>query len=97
MFGGDGVIAKRLAVEAAPLPAGKTSVRLFDMEGLACDGVSRVLLNDVLACRDDSGEREGCLAAIATSSRTDAEFVRLRAFTLRSVRVRNLVHTCIAR
>ena len=76
MFGADGVIGRRLAVETAPLASGKTAVRLFDMEGTACDGISRVLLNDVLACRDESGEHEGCLAAIEMSSRTEAEFIR---------------------
>ena len=76
MFGSDGVIAKRLAVEAAPLPAGKTAVRLFDMDGTPCDGISRVLLNDVLSCRSEAGDRADCLAAIETSSRTAAEFIR---------------------
>jgi len=76
MFGSDGVIARRLAVETAPLPAGKTAVRLFDMDGTPCDGISRVLLNDVLACSGDDGGRDDCLAAIRTSSRTDAEFIR---------------------
>ena len=38
MFGPDGVIAKRLAVESAPLRAGKTSLKVFDVEGLPCEG-----------------------------------------------------------
>src|SRR3546814_16715533 len=50
MFGGDGVIAKRLAVEAAPLPAGKTRVRLFDMEGLRAEA-RRVGRECVSTCR----------------------------------------------
>ncbi len=76
MFGEDGVIARRLAVETAPLAAGKTAVRLFDVEGTTCDGIARILLNDVLSCRDDAGDRDGCLADMAISSRAKAEFVR---------------------
>jgi len=76
MFGADGVIARRLAVETAPLAAGKTAVRLFDVEGTACDGIARILLNDVLSCRDEAGDRDGCLADMAISSRAQAEFVR---------------------
>ena len=76
MFGSDSVIERRLAVETAPLSAGKTAVRLFDMEGTACAGISRVLLNDVLACRDADGDRGECLSEIKTSSRAEAEFIR---------------------
>lgn len=76
MFGSDGVIERRLAVETAPLAAGKTAVRLFDMEGTACAGISRVLLNDVLACRDADGDRGECLSEIRTFSRAEPEFIR---------------------
>lgn len=76
MFGADGVIARRLAVETAPLSAGKTSVRLFDLEGTACDDISRVLLNDVLTCRSEAGDLPDCLSRIETSSRAAAEFIR---------------------
>lgn len=76
MFGTDGVIARRLAVETAPLPAGKTAVRLFDMAGTDCADIARVLLNDVLACRDAAGDRPDCLAQVATSSRAAADFIR---------------------
>lgn len=52
MFDADGVEAKRLAVETAPLSAGKTNLKVFDIDGLPCEWVGRVLLNDVMACAD---------------------------------------------
>lgn len=51
LFGTDGVIARRIALDLGPMAAGKTAVRLFDMPGLPCTDIGRVLINDVLACR----------------------------------------------
>jgi hypothetical protein len=64
-FDKDGVISRRLAVEAGPVRASKTSVKLFDASDTPCDGLSRVLLNDVTAC----GGGEDCLSMVSTSSR----------------------------
>jgi len=60
LFGKDGVIMRRLALEAAPLAPGKTTVKLFDVQGIACGDIAQVLLNDVTACRDASGARSDC-------------------------------------
>jgi len=75
-FDADGVIARRLAVETAPLPARKTSVRAFAVEGLDCGGIGRVLLNTVLTCEADGAARDDCLGLVETASRADAEFFR---------------------
>lgn len=64
-FDKEGVISRRLAVEAGPVRASKTTVKLFDASETSCDGVSRVLLNDVTAC----GGEQDCLSMISTSSR----------------------------
>lgn len=70
LFGRDGVVSRRLAVDAGPLPAGKTSARIFDVAGLACDDVGSVLLNDVLACGGVSAEqRAACVSRATLSSR----------------------------
>jgi len=76
MFNPEGIINRRLAVEGGPLPANKTSVKLFDIEGVTCDSVDRVLLNGVLSCSDSQGERSDCLALIETSSRSGADFFK---------------------
>jgi hypothetical protein len=76
MFDNDGIIAKRLAVDAAPLPAGKTSVKLFDIEGLACDGIGRILINDALDCQGGSGKISDCVALIEPSSRSEVPMVK---------------------
>ncbi len=59
-----------------PLPAGKTSLKVFDIEGLACERLGRLLLNDVMACADASGAREGCQALVSPSARGAMEFIK---------------------
>ena len=76
MFDPNGVINKRLAVEGGPLPAGKTSVKLFDIKDVSCADVDRVLLNDVLSCQGPAGDIEGCLDDIDTTSRHSAVFFK---------------------
>jgi len=84
MFDGEGVIAKRLAVEAGPLPAGKTSVKLFDINGLGCGNIDRILLNSVMACGSagagdgggGGGDAPDCTALAQPSSRAKVAFLK---------------------
>lgn len=76
MFDAEGIVARRLAVEAGPLPAGKTSLKVFDVDGLACLDVGRVLLNDVLTCTGDGGDLDGCMDMVVPASRTESPFVK---------------------
>lgn len=76
MFDPDGVINKRLAVEGAPLPVGKTSVKLFDIKDVSCEQVGRILLNDVVDCRGPEGERDDCLQQISTVTRSNVLFFK---------------------
>ena len=76
IFGPDGVITKRLAVDTVPLTPGKTRVRPVDIRDTGCDGVSKVLLNDVLDCADAAGQRSDCVSFVTLSSHTNAEFIK---------------------
>ncbi len=69
LFGRDGVIARRLALDVGPLPARKTQARIFDLAGQSCDGLGALLLNDVLACGPDAQTRAACLGRLTLSSR----------------------------
>ena len=69
-FGADGVIARRLAVDAGPLRPKKTSVKLFDIANLPCDGIGQVLLNDIPVCAGESqAAPSDCMSGVAVSSR----------------------------
>lgn len=75
MFNNDGIVAKRLAVQIAPMPAGKTSLKVFDIDGLTCDKIGQLLLNDVLECKDKKGDRNDCLSLISVSQRGSVPFI----------------------
>ena len=75
IFGTDDIVERRLAVQTAPLPPGKTSLRVFDVGDLSCERIGRLLLNDVLDCADGAGTRDDCLALLSTSARTAVPFI----------------------
>ncbi|MEM6933729.1 MAG: Tat pathway signal sequence domain protein, partial [Pseudomonadota bacterium] len=75
MFDPDGIISKRLAVEMAPLRAGKTSVKVFGIDGAACGGLGRILVNDVLSCEVGGSARNDCLEMIETASRGPVDLI----------------------
>jgi hypothetical protein len=76
MFDKEGVISKQLAIDAAPLPVDKTSVKVFDIDGLSCDNIGRILVNDVFDCQDESGERKDCVALIKPASRSEVPLIK---------------------
>lgn len=75
-FDKDGLIDQRLAVDLAPVRAQKTSVRLFDVPGSSCDGIGRVLLNEVSACSVGGAAVDACLDRLQVSSRGPVPFFK---------------------
>ncbi|GJE09541.1 MULTISPECIES: Tat pathway signal protein [Methylobacterium] len=75
-FDTEGVAQKRVAVELGPLPPRKTTVKIFDFPGIACNKVGRVLLNDVLACDGGDAAREACLERTETETKAGLPFDR---------------------
>ena len=63
MFQSDGVIGRRFALELAPLRPKKRTVKLFDLDGVACERVGSFLLNDVIECQTDSARSATALRA----------------------------------
>jgi hypothetical protein len=72
LFDRDGVVARRMAVQAGPVPPQKTSVRVFAIDGVACEDAGALLLNDVLDC----AQGQACLDAVAVSARPPLQFIR---------------------
>lgn len=71
-FLSDGTIGRRLAFDIAPLRPVKKSVKTFDLEGIGCETIGSVLVNDVLECRDAAGPVADCLGRMKFSSRATA-------------------------
>ena len=73
-FDSDGIIARRSLVDAAPLPAAKTVVKIFDVADVDCANLGKVLLNAVQDCETDGAKIEDCLSVVSLSSRSDVIF-----------------------
>lgn len=69
LFGPDSVIARRLAIDVGPLRPKKTTVKLFDVSGLACARVGSILVNDVPACRSGQDARNDCIDLVEVATR----------------------------
>lgn len=76
LFQPDGVIARRFAVDLAPIKPTKKTVKLFDLDGTQCDKVGSLLINDVTDCKTDAGVRDDCLGAITVKSLTDVQLMK---------------------
>jgi hypothetical protein len=68
LFQTDGIIGKRFSIDLAPLRPHKKTVKLFDIDGLACDKIGSLLVNDVMECKSDAGAAENCLQNLTTST-----------------------------
>ncbi|MEX0970793.1 MAG: hypothetical protein WD046_10155 [Paracoccaceae bacterium] len=72
----EGVIDRLLTIDAAPLPAGRTTLKLFGIPGLECGAVGAVLLHDLPSCRPQNGAEMDCFSMLELSSRATAQLVQ---------------------
>lgn len=75
-FDADGLIQRRLALDAAPLAADKTMVKVFKIPAMRCDALGRVLVNHVVACAGPKGTLGDCLERMQLSSRGAVELIK---------------------
>ncbi|MCC7250821.1 hypothetical protein [Hyphomicrobium sp.] len=76
LFQQDGVIGRRFAMDLAPLKAQKRTVKLFDLDNIACDKIGSFLINDVVECKAEAGPVENCLAGVTVKSLTSAQLTK---------------------
>ena len=69
IFDRGGTIMRRLAIDVAPVRPAKTSVKVFDIPETTCNAIGSILVNDVIHCRDASGDVAGCVDRLSTSSK----------------------------
>lgn len=72
----DGIIDRLLTIEAAPLPADRTTLRLFDIPETACDRIGELILHDIPVCKPQNEEPVDCYSFIDLESRADALLTR---------------------
>ena len=79
LFDASGSVERFLVLKSKPLSPMKIRVQQFDVSGLACAKVGRVLLNDVKECKAGALDGQACLARIKPSSRAGVPFVSTAA------------------
>ena len=73
-FAGDGAIDRIVTLDFKGLTEGKTKVLQFQLNDLACDDISRLLVNDVTACEGAGLAPTACLDGLVTRTRPDIVF-----------------------
>ncbi len=72
----NGVIDRLLSIDAAPLPVQRTTLKLFEIPEITCDGISEILLHDIPSCQPQNEEQMDCFPIVTLGSRTAAQLVK---------------------
>ena len=70
----DGGIDRIVTLDFKALSPGKTKVLQFELAGLACPQLGRLLINDITACEGPDIAPTACLEGLVTVSRPDIAF-----------------------
>lgn len=73
LFQTDGIIGRRFSIDLAPLRPKKRSVKLFDIDGMSCDKIGSLLINDVMECKSEPESADSCLRDLSTTSLTNVQ------------------------
>lgn len=76
LFRTDGIVDQRFFVDLAPLRNKKRIVKLFELNKVACDDIGSFLVNDVVECRSETENIDGCLARMSVSSLAKAPLTK---------------------
>ena len=69
-FDPDGIAAKQMLLDMAPLYEDKKTLVSFLLDQTACDKIGSILVNDVPMCENGSGNEVGCIDLLEVSSRS---------------------------
>ena len=71
-----GIIDRLLTIDAAPLPAARTTLKLFEIPEISCDAISEILLHELPSCKPQNAEETDCFPFLELVSRTSAALVK---------------------
>ncbi|MEO8686114.1 MAG: hypothetical protein ABI414_14900 [Devosia sp.] len=74
LFDADGAIDRIVTLDFKGLTAGKTKVLQFELADLPCDGINRVLINDISACEGAGLAPTTCLDNLKTTTKPSITF-----------------------
>jgi hypothetical protein len=76
LFGQDGIVNRRFAMDLAPLKPQKRSVKLFDLDNVACDKIGSFLINDIVECKASTGAVEDCFSGLQVKSLANVQLTK---------------------
>lgn len=76
IFNSGGVIDRLLSIDAAPLPAARTTLKLFEIPDIACTDISEILLHEIPSCKPQNADQMDCYSLLELNSRTSAALVK---------------------
>ena len=71
-----GIIDRLLTIDAAPLPANRTTLKLFEIPEMSCTKISEILLHEIASCKPQNDDEIDCYPLLELKSRTDAALVK---------------------
>jgi len=72
----DSIIDRLLTIDAAPLPAQRTTLKLFEIPDTQCTQIGEILLHDIPACTPQNGNPLDCFSFLELTSRAAAPLVK---------------------
>lgn len=72
----NGVIDRLLAIDAAPLPVARTTLKLFEIPETTCAGISEILLHEITSCQPQNADEMDCFPILDLNSKTTAALVK---------------------
>jgi hypothetical protein len=72
----NGVIDRLLAIDAAPLPVSRTTLKLFEIPDIGCADISEILLHELPSCRPQNEDEMDCFPILDLNSKTPADLVK---------------------
>ena len=75
LFNKKGQVERFVVLRSRPLPKDKIRAQQFDVNGLKCGDLGRILLNDVKACTIPGVDPADCLDLIRVRSRAEVPFI----------------------
>jgi len=76
IFDKEGIIARQVLLDMAPLRKAKTTVANFSLIQVPCENIGKILVNNIPSCRSEDGNLLDCLTDLKVSSRNRIELTK---------------------
>jgi len=76
VLNGKGVIERLLTLEAAPIPAERTTLKLFEIPDTQCGQIGEIILHDIAKCDAPDSQSLQCYDMIELRSLANAPLVK---------------------